>query len=224
MIKLVVFDLDNTLYDYDYCNKSAEKALFNELSDLFSVDLEYCKKLLCEAKLKVKNQLGNVAASHNRLLYTQNICERLGVNPLLYAMQLYDTYWNAFLNSMTGYNYVIPLFDRLKSAGIEIGILTDLTAAIQFRKLSKLEVAGFVDYFVTSEEAGEEKPSRKMFDLMVKKSGYRCSEIIMVGDDKKKDIDGAEALGIRSILFDTSIDVWKKVSEINEADCGCTML
>ena len=32
MIEAVIFDLDNTLYDYDKCNEIAEKALIETIS------------------------------------------------------------------------------------------------------------------------------------------------------------------------------------------------
>ncbi len=201
-IKAVVFDLDNTLYDYDACNELAEKKLFETISIAFDVTENQADKLLKQAKKNIKKLLGDeVAASHNRLLYMQNICEQMGKNPMIYAMDFYNAYWDTMLENMQPFDYVKTLIEELKIRGIKIGILTDLTAHIQYRKLEKLELTNLIDYLVTSEEAGAEKPSGKMFDLMLKKLGMFSKEVIMVGDSQKKDIEGARKAGFETILF-----------------------
>ena len=137
MIKLVLFDLDGTFYDYDIANKNAEKELFIKIKEIFDIDEDHSKLLLNKAKKRIKSRLGNVAASHNRMLYMQNICEQINVDPCQYALELYDIYWNTFFDYMRLYDYVLPLFDELKRIDIKIGILTDLTAHIQFLKIKK---------------------------------------------------------------------------------------
>lgn len=213
--KAVIFDLDNTLYDYDYCNAVAEHELYLCISQNFNIAEEEAESLLKNAKDNIKEQLGdNVAASHNRLLYMQNICEQLGKNPLNYAMRLYNTYWDTLLDNMKLFDYVIPLFDELKSQNIKIGVLTDLTAHIQYRKLQQLGICDYIDCLVTSEEAGAEKPSLKMFDLMLNKLQLEPKEVVMIGDSKKKDIDGAEAALIKGILFEGVQDFNNRKEEI----------
>lgn len=203
MIKAVVFDLDNTLYDYDACNKKAEEQLFDEISETFGIRVSDAMGLLKQAKQNIKNQLGDcVAASHNRLLYMQNICEQAGKNPLLYAMKFYDVYWNAMLENMRLYDYAEPLFQELRDRDIKIGILTDLTAHIQYRKIARLGLTERVDYLVTSEEAGAEKPSEKMFALMLGKMGVRPEEALMIGDSMTKDIDGARRAGMKAFCLE----------------------
>ena len=202
-IKAVVFDLDNTLYDYEACNTLAEKELFKTIADEFGITEKDAKMLLKNAKANIKNQLGDeVAASHNRLLYMQNICEQAGRNPLKYAMKFYDAYWNTILRNMVPFDYVKPLWYELKEKNIRIGVLTDLTAHIQYRKLEKLGLCDKIDYLVTSEEAGAEKPSEKMFNLMLKKMEVRPEETLMIGDSVNKDIAGAEMVGIHALMYE----------------------
>lgn len=206
-IKAVVFDLDNTLYDYDACNKLAEKELFRTIAEKFSITEEDAEKLLKKAKANIKNQLGDeVAASHNRLLYMQNICEQAGENPLKYALEFYNAYWDTMLENMVLFEYVKPLLGELKGKHIKVGILTDLTAHIQYRKLERLGISEMIDCLVTSEEAGAEKPSEKMFDLMLKKLDLKAEEVLMIGDSEKKDIAGAEVVGMKTLLFENRLD------------------
>lgn len=217
MVKMVVFDLDNTLYDYDLCNHYAEQELYTVIGSLLHISKTEATDMLRKAKKNVKDRLGDVAASHNRLLYMQSICEQVGVKPGLYAMTFYNAYWNAVLGQMSLFPYVKPLFKQLDGRGIKIGLLTDLTAHIQYRKLDKLGLEEYIDIIVTSEEAGADKPSEKMFDLLIRKAGMKPHEIIMIGDSKEKDVDGAIRAGMRVIHYTRDIDVeaqlWRMIDD-----------
>lgn len=200
-VKAVIFDLDNTLYDYNYCNRLAEDKLLNEISKEFLISHDEAACVLSASKRNIKNRLcNNVAASHNRLLYMQNVCEQMGRNPLLYAMHFYNVYWDTMLEKMVLFDYVIPLFNELANRKIKIGILTDLTAHIQYRKINVLGISEYIDCITTSEEAGEEKPSAKGFELMLMKLGAQAEDVIMVGDSQLNDIEGAKRVGIDGVL------------------------
>lgn len=212
MVKAVIFDLDNTLYDYDVCNEKAEESLLKEIAAVFHIDADRSRELLKNAKKNVKKQLGEeVAASHNRLLYMQNICEQMNKPSAKYAMGFYNCYWDTMLEEMQLFPYVIPLVKALRERGCKVALLTDLTAHIQYRKLEKLGLGNYLDYIVTSEEAGAEKPSGKMFELTLSKLELSREEVIMVGDSLKKDIEGAQACGIKGILFEKSVDIHELV-------------
>lgn len=214
-IKAVIFDLDNTLYNSDYCYKLAEENLLKVISQEFQISQDYVAVLLKNAKNTVKKQLGeNVASSHNRLLYMQNICEQLGKNPLLYALKFYDAYWDVVLDNMKLFNYVLPLFTVLKNKGIKIGILTDLTANIQYRKMLKLGIAQEIDAFVTSEEAGVEKPSEDGFRVLLQKLNIENNEAIMIGDSYEKDVLGAKKAGIRSVRFEDENKICSEILDL----------
>ena len=130
MIKMVIFDLDDTLYDYKACNIVAENELLNFISQQLLISFDSATELLVQAKVNVKKQLGNVASSHNRLLYMQDICEQKGVNPLIFANRFYNVYWDTMFDKMASFPYVKPLFQKLRKRNIKTGILTDMTAYI----------------------------------------------------------------------------------------------
>ena len=105
------------------------------------------------------------------------------------------------------------LIGTLKQRGRQLALLTDMTAQIQFRKLKQLKLEGVFDHIVTSEEAGEEKPSGRMFELLLEKAGCAREEMLMIGDDEKKDIRGAEAFGISAALFRNEMRFYDEVRQ-----------
>ena len=211
MIKMVMFDLDGTLYSYDHCNQVAERRLKEVISARWSVSVQEAGAMLDISKREVKEQLGNVAASHNRLLYIQRICEMKGENPLLTAMDFYEVYWGTMLEEMKLFSYVIPLFQLLKRRNIRIGILTDLTAHIQYRKIDRLKIGDYIDYFTSSEEAGEDKPSQRIFQKMLIKTPFQPEEVLMVGDSQSRDINGAVCQVMKAVLYNGQADMIKEV-------------
>ncbi len=201
MIKAVVFDLDNTIYNYDECHIVAMKQLEEYVCDKYGLNKVDFRKNFELAKVEVKKLLGNTGASHNRMLYMQIFLEKINQSPVEYALELYDIYWRAMLEKMTPFKYVMPLMKQLKHRKIEIGILTDLTAHIQHRKIKKLCITEYIDAIVTSEEVGAEKPSSIAFSRIIQKLHCNPEEILMIGDSQKKDIDGAVNVGMRGMLF-----------------------
>jgi len=205
VIHAVVFDLDNTVYDYDLCNREAMKCLSEHACGKYSLSRAVFEEIFRAAKNKVKVRLGNTSASHNRILYMQAFLELLGEPPAKDAVGLYNVYWDRMLETMEPFPYVIPLMETLKRNDIGIAVLTDLTAHIQHRKIGRLGIAEYVDVLVTSEEAGQEKPSGRAFKLLVEKTDLPPGELLMVGDSREKDCRGAADSGMHSLLFEKSM-------------------
>jgi len=201
LIKAVIFDLDNTVYNYDGCHKIAMQELRKYASVKYSITEDVFNEAFEAAKRDVKCLLGNTGASHNRMLYMQLFLEKIGQNPVDSALDLYDVYWNTMLSNMELFPYVIRLMQQLKEEGIIIGVLTDLTAHIQHRKIAKLGLIPYIDAIVTSEEAGEEKPSKVAFERIALKINCKSDEILMIGDSIKKDVEGAISMGMHGLLF-----------------------
>ena len=114
---------------------------------------------------------------------------------------MYEVYWSTVLNQMRLFPYALPRVKLLKSRGIKIALLSDLTAHIQHRKIKALDIESFIDVLVTSEEVGEEKPSSKMFNRVMWKLGLEAKDLLMIGDSLERDIRGAEAVGIKALLY-----------------------
>lgn len=201
MVNGVIFDLDNTLYDYGLCNNAAVEQVGRHLCSLLGISDEEFRQGYNEANQRVKRNLRNVAASHNRLLYMQAFLEQYSVFDMEKALYCSDLYWDVFFKHMMLEPYVKNMLIKFRASGLKIGICTDLTAHIQFRKIVSLGISSLIDAVVTSEEIGIEKPDPKMFKAVLRKLGLNEDETIMVGDDFQKDILGASRIGIKAVWY-----------------------
>jgi len=197
-MKAVLFDLDDTLYAYKPCHSKGLEVVLSKIVNDWKVSWDDAEILYGKAREWIHNQLHNSAASHHRLLYMSKMSEFGGQNPVVYAKRLEDLYWQGYFSQMNLYPGVMDLLVGLKNSGILLGLVTDLTTDVQYKKLWHLGLESTFDAVVTSEEAGIEKPSQIMFQLVLEKLGLkRPQEAVMVGDSYSKDILGSNSLGIK---------------------------
>ncbi len=198
-MKAIFFDLDDTLYYAPI--KECNEILISYVANKYQISNETAKEAFEKGKTLTKKLLPDVASTHNRLLYIQHMLEFLGKNVISDSLEIYNVFWDNFLQKSTLRKGVKDVLEELKERGIGIGICTDLTAHIQHRKLQKLGLASYIDWLITSEEAGEEKPSKKMFDLCAKKANCAINDIVYTGDSYKKDYIGASQAGMKAIWY-----------------------
>jgi HAD superfamily hydrolase (TIGR01549 family) len=197
----VIFDTDNTLYDYRFPHKAAMNEVISKAESLLKVNPRDFQAAFDAARQKVKERLGQTASSHSRLLYFQRTIENLGFGTqLLMTLDLEQTYWRTFLNHTRLFDDVKEFVLDLRASGISTAIITDLTAQIQFRKLIYFGMDDCFDYVVTSEEAGQDKPSEAPFQLALEKLKCDATRCWMIGDNWEADVVGASAIGMTTLM------------------------
>ncbi len=196
----VIFDTDNTLYPYQPSHNAAIKAVEKKIYNLLGIKDNEFYSTYEKSKKEIKDLLTNTASSHSRLLYFQRTLENLGLKTkVLISLDLEQTYWRTFLSNCKLFDGVFDFIHQLKSQGILIANITDLTTQIQFRKLVYFGLDEYFDYVVTSEEAGHDKPHKKPFEIALKKLNFSPEKVWMIGDNPISDMIGAENLGIKKI-------------------------
>ncbi len=193
-IKGILCDLDNTLYDYEQTHAIALKNALDFFYTKTKINTQEGDALYFKARKQINSELKNTAASHNRLLYFQRMTELIDHRTLSFALDAYHCYWNAFIKNITLFDGVLDFFSTKKQR--LISIVTDLTADVQHRKLHDLNLFQHIDYLITSEEAGADKPHPEMFQITLKKMKCRPDQVLMIGDNYEKDILGANQCGI----------------------------
>lgn len=200
-VKGVLLDIDNTIYHYESCHIFALNILISQLSILVCQPKKLLHKELMKCRHKVNKQLYGTASSHSRFLYIQLTLEFfLGKSDFSNTLKMEKLYWNSFLSKMILDENASSLISQCNKKNIPICCVTDLTTEIQFRKIVKLNIEDKINFIVTSEEAGIEKPNKTIFNLALEKIKLNYKDVIMVGDSSSKDIAGAENLGIKSYL------------------------
>ena len=205
--KGIIFDLDNTLYDYNICHNTSLNKVFNFILEnsksVLINDINYIKKIYDEVSQYNKCQLGNTASSHNKSIHFKLLLEKIKLDLSLLS-KLNEIYWNTFYSNMKCFENVKEFIIWNKQLGKKIGILTDYETEYQIIKLEKLKLLDLIDNIITSEEIGIEKPSMFMFQTILQKMNILPCEALIIGDNFDKDIKGGINSNILSYWYNPS--------------------
>jgi len=202
----LLFDLDDTLYDYSKAHeealKSAEKRFLQSEKKLSPQAFQL---LFAQSRQEIISEYAGTSAAHSRSLFFERMLWKLKRKihlPFIYEMT--TMYWTTFFDHMKAFEGAEKLLKRLKEHGTKIGVVTNLSVDIQMKKLHTLGFHNYIDVLVTSEHAGREKPHpATIYEALSRLSAIK-EDSILVGDSLEEDIEAANAVGIDSVLFRTA--------------------
>lgn len=108
------------------------------------------------------------------------------------------------------------LYDIARASGRPIYLISDMyfPANVIGRMLEKVGYRGFQEMFVSS-EYGCRKHSGELYKMVLERIGLKPRDLVHVGDNKRTDIERAEAHGIRAFRWSSAID-WMRSNPIYE--------
>lgn len=174
--EVIVFDLDDTLYNEIDFLKSA----FKEISLLVARD----------RYLKTHQKMLDLYYSGSDVFdYIVNNYPEYKKSDLIFL------YRNHFPTIQT-FDGVVELLNEL-SKNYYLAIITDGRSITQRNKIKALKLEAFIDECIISDELGSEKPDIKNFEVIQNK--FNCEKYTYVADNVLKDFISPNNLGWRTI-------------------------
>lgn len=219
-IKVVFFDLDNTLWDFEKNSRLAMKELYDErIKALDKSGAGYSKFMdMFEAineDLWEDYRCGRVTKEELRKLRFYKSLKNLGIDDKLFAEEIEGKYVSGTASKP---NLVDNALDVLKfyKGKYRLGIITNGFIEAQEVKMKSSNIKSYFDYIIVSENAGYNKPDRRIFDFALKTAGINSSEAVFVGDEYDVDMLGAQNAGIKGIWFNRKNTVNTKLYDCIE--------
>jgi putative hydrolase of the HAD superfamily len=130
--------------------------------------------------------------------YDERILDRLGVRAdrAEIAREVDRSIQRASRGTL--YPDTMPALRALRDRGVPLGVISNHNDALR----DILSFHGLDRYLSTvtySQEAGAEKPDRRVFDLALSRAGVAPSEALHIGDSYEADVVGATRAGMRGI-------------------------
>lgn len=200
MIKSVIFDIDDTLYSFKSAHNTAMVSVCRYAEEQLGLDPQEFLTRYDGMMEKQRIRSGDNCAMHSRYIRFQMMMEEYGLS-LRHVLPLNDLYWTELVKCSVPEPGMLETLDALRAKGIRIGVGTDMTLDWQLEKLIHLDMLERIDFVVTSEEAGAEKPYRAFFDLCLAKAGCQREECIFIGDNLKKDALGGQNYGFHGVWY-----------------------
>ena len=189
--KAVLFDIDDTLLDFQTGNRNAVNQLMDELGYLHPhrYDQYETVNLECWAALE-KGEMTQAELRRERFI---RFFDRYSVpGDPFYAAE-------RFVELLGEQSILMPHAEevvRELSEQLPVIIVTNGITTIQRSRLAKSPLKDLVSGVVISEEAGVSKPRPEIFMMAIEPLGIAPSETLMVGDGINSDIQGANNAGI----------------------------
>jgi YjjG family noncanonical pyrimidine nucleotidase len=203
MVRAVLFDLDDTLFDHRRCARTALERVHRE-HECFAckpfADLEASHALILE-ELHGQVLSGRVGIDDARRERFRRLFESAGVTGSADVVnRAAQAYRQGYVESRRAIDGAAALLQQVKERA-RVAIVSNNLLDEQRDKLRECGLDGWIDALVVSEEAGVSKPDPYIFRLALDRLGCLSSEAVMIGDSWAADVVGAHAAGIRAIWF-----------------------
>ena len=197
----VLLDLDDTLFDHDYCSRAALWSVREEYPALAAAPWEELRQTYSRLLEEVHARLlgGEFTLEEARRERFRLLFSELGEEaPDELVRRAVEDYGRAYRGSWRVVPGAEELLRRLGERA-KVAVVTNNLLREQQDKLAVLGLESYVDALVASEEVGVAKPEPGIFRVALDRVGCAPHEAVMVGDSWASDVLGALAAGIPAV-------------------------
>jgi YjjG family noncanonical pyrimidine nucleotidase len=201
MVRAVLFDLDDTLFDHRLSARAALSQVhraFAPGTEFDAFERQHTKHL---ELMHVEVLGGRIDLDEARRERFRRVFDALDVTlaePDVDAVA--SAYRSGYMSARRAFDGAAALLAAVRPHA-RIGIVTNNLLEEQRDKLQFCGLAHYVDALIVSDDVGISKPDRGIFDIALERLGVRAEDAVMVGDSWASDIVGAAGAGIRAVWF-----------------------
>ena len=208
-LKGIFFDLYGTLLvfdDFDEANSEWENSFYEMIGKDKQLNADEIHKICTEIlKMQIKKEpAGNLTTYETKI---KKIFDSKGIDiPIPEIKNIASETVRIWQKKIRLAEDVHPVIREFKKNNKTIGLITNFDHAPHVYRLLKENAIGeLFDVIIISDEAGCEKPCRKIFEIALKSANLSAAETVYIGDNLRDDIEGAFNAGINPILIDRKL-------------------
>lgn len=194
----LLFDADNTLFDFDKANRAAFAAVCRE-QDIPDTEEHYQLYAQCNARLWTAFDRGEVTKEFLVVQRFRDFCAALGIQREAEACNRVHLTTLGVSNVLLGHAEEVC---RELSKTHKLYLVTNAVAAVQRERLRRSAIRPYISAAFISEEAGASKPHVEYFDYVFAHiDGITRDNCLVIGDSLSSDIRGANNYGLPCCWF-----------------------
>ena len=201
--KHLFFDLDHTLWDFDYNSSETLSELWNRFElaefDIPLNDFLIQFKEINEAMWEKLN-VGLISKDEIRHERFPTVLKAFKVVNHTLAEDIAAEYIGICPTKPHLVDGAQELLNKIQDK-YELHIITNGFDDIQDTKLSSGGIKHFFKHIITSGTTGYKKPDRQIFDHALKLAGADIATSLMIGDNPVSDIQGAYSVGLDQVFY-----------------------
>ncbi|MBA1335589.1 MAG: Pyrimidine 5'-nucleotidase YjjG [Firmicutes bacterium] len=221
--KLILFDADGTLFDYDRAESLA-------LQNIFSYNgIEYDEKYHLDLYRKINSQIWEefeknlITAEELKGERFRRMFDVLGIE------REFGQFSQGYLDYLSEGAFLIDGAEEIvsKLAGrYNMAIITNGIKSVQLQRFKKSALIKYINNIIISEEVGYPKPHRQIFDYAFAALSHADKKTaLIVGDSLSSDIMGGYMYGIDTCWFnpskienDSGVQPTYEISQLNQLE------
>lgn len=208
MIKAVLIDIDDTIFDFEKCSKNAFKKTLKKL-DLSYKEKDFSYFNRVNDILWTKQKLGEINIEE---VFTHRSIMMSKYFELDIEKEIFNDLFVEFLyDEIEMVDEVEDLLSYLSNK-YQIYAASNGVYDMQVNRIKKSNLSKYFKDIFVSDKISYEKPDKRFFKKIMDITKYSNDDLIMIGDSIKSDIIGAKNSNIKSIYFNKEN---KKISDKN---------
>lgn len=203
MIKAVLFDLDDTLCDYEKSAEMSRGKMFDyAISRCEGMERSQLQRAYDESLRDMIMEQGGEAiflrksGREVRLELISHALHACGFDELSLAEDLVNIYEKERRNTLKLFPDALYVLSSLH-VRYPLGLVTNGPSDIQRTEIDDLRIAQYFRHVIVSGEVGYAKPNPWIFKLAAARFDLLPSRILYVGNSQKEDVAGAYGAGLK---------------------------
>lgn len=206
MAKAIVFDADHTFYDIDV--KKAYGVMFSYLSEETGLDIVLLKTVWRRHICTILKSDRSQDLTRRKREYVLNMAlnqldvDKRKIDDLIKCAL--EVFWKTVVENLSEKPNTVATINRLKKTGRFVMIVaSDEYLQPLEMKLNRIfgDWKKYFDFVISSDIAGELKPSVKYYTLVAEKYGLEPEDIVFVGDSWMRDLEIPYGVGACTVLI-----------------------
>ena len=194
----ILFDADNTLFDYDRAEEQALGGTFEELGLPFQPEYAGLYRRF-NAEVWAEFEQGRITSARLRVERFERMFRAAGIGADAKAFS------QAYLPNLARGSQLIAGAEELVKAlhgTYHLGVVTNGLTDVQRPRLQSSTIADCFEVVVISDEIGAQKPEPRFFEIAFERMGQPPrGEVLVVGDGLSSDIQGGNRFGLDTCWY-----------------------
>ncbi len=207
MFRALLMDLDDTLIKSSQVYDRALEFASYYLAAKNNLSLNEFFPIVKKKDTLIRKNFPTVHTRHSRILVYRHALDEIGAQYSLSDLPAAeDIYWEFFDENVSLYPGVVDALKKIHEAGVKTAVVSDGDLRGRIRKIEAVGLLPYIDQVFASEETIFEKPFSAIFTLALSKLNVKNTEALMIGNNYKNDIQGAQLVGIKAAIFNPEVD------------------
>lgn len=214
--RILLFDVDNTLLDFDANEEESFRSLVEEMGETFTEEMyETYKKMNRELWKKIEK---------NEITVDEGVNRRFSDLMSFYGKTVDGRQWERTYRSFMNQGIqeipeVHQVLKKLQEEGYDLYVITNGVEETQMSRMSRSGLSRYFKELFISGRIGAGKPSCEFFDYVKSHiPGFHEKEALVIGDSLSSDIKGGAIAGIDTCWFTREGEESLREEQIKE--CG----